>query len=73
MLHIDRRREESLGAAWGPVKLTTSLTPFAAILTKRTHLDWRGIGWRRPVAAVVIYVVLLHLHAWVLGVSPLPA
>jgi uncharacterized membrane protein len=73
MMHIDRRREESLGAIWGPVKLTTSLVPFAAILTGRTHLDWRGIGWWRPLAAIVIYMALLHLHALVLGVSPLPA
>ncbi|HEY5598481.1 MAG TPA: NnrU family protein [Kiloniellales bacterium] len=72
MMHIDHRREESLGAAWGPVKLTTSLIPFAAILTGRAHLDWRGIGWWRPLAAIVIYMALLHLHAWVLGVSPLP-
>ena len=73
MMHIDRRREETLGAAWGPVKLTTSLVPFVAIVTGRTHLDWRGIGWWRPLAAIVIYMALLHLHALVLGVSPLPA
>jgi uncharacterized membrane protein len=72
MMHIDRRREESLGAIWGPVKLTTSLVPFAAIFTGRTHLDWRGIGWWRPLTAIVLYVALLHLHALVLGVSPFP-
>jgi len=72
MLHIDQRREDALGAAWGPVKLTTSLVPFAAILTKRTHLDWRGIGWWRPLAAVAIYLLFLQLHAWALGVSPWP-
>lgn len=73
MVHIDRRREDSLGAAWGPVKMTTSLVPFAAILTGRTHLDWRGIGWWRPLAAVAIYLLILQLHAWALGVSPWPA
>jgi len=73
MMHIDRRREESLGAAWGPVKLTTSLTPFAAILTGRTHLDWCGIGWWRPLAAVAIYLLFLQLHAWVIGASPWPS
>jgi len=72
MMHIDRRREEALGGAWGPVKLTTSLTPFAAILTGRTHLDWPGIGWWRPLAAVAIYLLLLQLHTWVIGASPWP-
>ncbi len=72
MMHIDSRREDSLGAAWGPVKLTTSVIPFAAILSGRTQLDWRGIGWWRPLASVVIYVLILQIHAW-MGVSPLPA
>jgi uncharacterized membrane protein len=72
MMHIDQRREDAMGATWGPVKLTTSLIPFAAILTKRTHLDWRGIGWWRPLAAVAIYLLFLQLHAWALGVSPWP-
>ncbi len=72
MLHIDQRREASLGAAWGPMKLTTSLLPFGAILTGRTSLDWRGIGWWRPVAGLALYAALLHLHRGLIGVSPLP-
>jgi len=72
MLHIDYRREETLGAAWGPVKLTTSLVPFAAILAGRTHVDWRGIGWWRPLAAGTIYAVLLLLHPWLFGVGAIP-
>jgi uncharacterized membrane protein len=71
MLHIDRRREEALGAAWGPVKLTTSVVPFAAILTGRTLLDWHGIGWWRLLAAAAVYALLLQSHAW-MGVNPLP-
>lgn len=73
MIHIDRRREHDLGAAWGPVKLTTGVVPFAAILTGRTQLDWRGIGWWRPLAAAAIYLLILQLHTWALGVSPWPA
>lgn len=72
MVHIDQRREEALGAAWGPIKLTTSVVPFAAIVTGRTQLDWRGIGWWRPLAAIAIYGLILLAHTW-LGVSPLPA
>lgn len=72
MHHIDHRREAELGAAWGPFAMTTSLVPFAAIATGRTQLDWRGIGWWRPLLALVIHVVAMALHPLVIGVSPFP-
>ena len=72
MIHIDQRREASLGAAWGPMKLTTSLLPFGAILSGRTSFDWRGIGWWRPLLGLAAYAALLHLHQGLIGVSPLP-
>lgn len=72
MRHIDLRREAALGASWGPVKLTTSILPFGAILAQRTRADWAGIGWWRPVVAVLLYAALLHGHPWLIGVSPLP-
>lgn len=72
MAHIDQRREETLGSAWGPVKLTTGVVPFAAIASRRASLDWRGIGWWRPVLAVALYLALAHGHEWLIGVSALP-
>lgn len=72
MRHIDQRREAGLGAAWGPMKLTTSVLPFGAVLSRRTVLDWRGIGWWRPLLGLAVYAALLHLHAGLIGVSPLP-
>lgn len=72
MWHIDQRRETALGAAWGPVKLTTSAVPFLALLTGRTTMDWLGIGWWRPVAALLLYAILLHLHPLILGVPAVP-
>jgi len=72
MRHIDLRREASLGATWGPMKLTTSVLPFAAVLNGRTTVDWRGIGWWRPLLGLVVYAALLHLHPGLIGVSPLP-
>jgi len=68
MAHIDQRREASLGSAWGPIKLTTSVVPFAAILSGRCKLDWAGIGWWRPAGALVLYAALMHAHAWIIGV-----
>ena len=38
----------------------------------RTTMDWKGIGWWRPAAALVLYAVLLHLHPRLFGVSALP-
>lgn len=72
MAHIDQRREALLGAAWGPMKLTTSVLPFAAVLSGRSAIDWRGIGWWRPVLGLAVYAALLHLHRGLIGVSPLP-
>ncbi|HEY9549811.1 MAG TPA: NnrU family protein, partial [Kiloniellaceae bacterium] len=72
MHHIDLRRESNLGATWGPMKLTTSVLPFAAALAGRAKVDWRGIGWWRPALGLVVYAALLHLHRGLIGVSPLP-
>lgn len=72
MWHIDQRREAALGAAWGPIKLTTSAAPFGALLSGRTTMDWAGIGWWRPVIALLLYAILLHLHPLVIGVAAVP-
>ena len=72
MVHIDLRRAQTLGAAWGPTKLTTSVLPFAAILSGRTKLDWKGIGWRRPLAGLVLYGVLIFAHPWIAGLALIP-
>ncbi|MBB3066368.1 NnrU family protein [Limibacillus halophilus] len=72
MLHIDRKREAEMGAAWGPIRMTTSLIPFAALMTGRCSMDWRGIGWWRSLLSLVVYAALLALHSTVMGVSPLP-
>jgi uncharacterized membrane protein len=72
MAHIDQKREQQLGAAWGPIALTTSVIPFAAILSGRTSFDWAGIGFWRPLAGVALYMALLLLHPWMFGASALP-
>ncbi len=72
MWHIDQKREAKLGASWGPVRLTTSLIPFAALASGRTRMDWAGIGWWRPLVALALYAALLHFHGVLFGVSALP-
>lgn len=72
MYHIDRRREQTLGAAWGPIALTTSVLPFAAILTGRARLDFGQIGAWRILAGLAVYLAILVAHETVVGVSALP-
>jgi uncharacterized membrane protein len=72
MVHIDLRREEALGSAWGPTKMTTSALPFAAILSGRTKLDWKSIGWQRLLGGLAVYGVLIFAHPWIAGVALIP-
>lgn len=64
MAHIDHRRRDALGGAWGPIALTTSVVPFAAALQGRTKIDWAGIGPWRPLAGIALYGALILLHGW---------
>ena len=72
MAHIDRRREAEFGAAWGPIALSTSVLPFAALLSGRARMDWTGIGWWRVALALAVYLAFLFGHEWIFGVSALP-
>ena len=72
MAHIDHRREQAAGAAWGPIALRTSLIPFAAAITGRTKIDWTGIGVIRIAGGVTLYGILFGLHEFAIGVTPLP-
>ncbi|MGA8052531.1 MAG: NnrU family protein [Burkholderiales bacterium] len=71
MAAIDYKRAVRLGAAWDRFAAQTSLVPFAAAFRGRV-IDWGGIGWVRPVAALLLYIGLLHGHRLLFGVSGLP-
>lgn len=72
MQHIDARREATLGAAWGPIKLQSSALPFAALASGRARMDWKGLGWWRPLLGLALYAAFLGGHAHIFGASPLP-
>ncbi|SDF48330.1 Uncharacterized membrane protein [Limimonas halophila] len=72
MAHIDQKRARLLGAAWGPVQLTTSAIPFRALLSGRTRMDWAGIGIWRPLGGVALFLALTAAHPWLAGVTALP-
>lgn len=69
---IDRRKRRQLGAAeWARLAARTSAWPCAALLDGRWRpAAWPGLG--RLAAGLLLWLALLHLHAPVIGVSPLP-
>lgn len=69
---IDAKRRRALGPAWEPFARQTSNIPFAAILAGRQSLRLGEIGLWRPLAAVVIYGVLLVGHGHLFGAPALP-
>jgi len=73
MAHIDQKRARLLGSAWGPIQLTTSAVPFAALISRRTSMDWAGIGIWRPLAGIALFLALVLAHPWFAGVAALPA
>ena len=69
---IDRRKGEEIGGSWGPVLMRSSAVPFLAAWQGRTAIDWRGIGWWRPLLGLFLYALALGGHRHVFGVSPWP-
>jgi uncharacterized membrane protein len=70
MSAIDAKKRATLGAAWGPFELSTSVVPFLAVAQGRISLDWPGIGMPRLLGGIVLWAVLWFAHPFVFGVSP---
>jgi uncharacterized membrane protein len=67
---IDARKRRSLSVEWTRFADVTSNVPFAAILRGRNRLRIGEIGWRRILAAVALYALLLLVHPWLFGARP---
>jgi len=72
MLHIDRRRRLTEGAAWEAFAAQTSLMPFAAMLQGRARLHLGEIGAARIAGGLGGYALVLWLHPFLFGASPWP-
>jgi uncharacterized membrane protein len=72
MPSIDAKFARRDPAAWQALSATTSIVPFGAIAQGRNRFVAREIGWLTPVIAVVAWAVVLYLHPWFFGVSPIP-
>lgn len=55
---------------WPRFAALTSNLPFLAIAQGRNRLDWREIGWRRPLIGLGLFAVFFYTHAWVFGARP---
>lgn len=56
---------------WQALSASTSIVPFAAIVAGRNRFVPREIGWITPVVGLAAWVLLLLLHPWLFGVSPI--
>ena len=65
---IDRRKRAD--PAWARFAAVTSNVPFVAIAQGRNRLDWREIGWTRPLIGVAVFGVVFALHPWLFGARP---
>lgn len=71
MATLDRKYAARDPAGWRQLVASTSILPFRAILDGRQRLRPREIGWAPLAVAAGLFVVLLLLHPWVIGVSPM--
>lgn len=67
---IDARRARALGEDWTRFAAVTSNIPFAAIISGRNRFSLSEIGWKKILAGLVLYGVLLGLHPMLFGVRP---
>lgn len=65
---IDRKKAAALAENWQRFAASTSIIPFAAILSGRNRFRPREIGWLRPAAALLAVGALLYFHGAIFGV-----
>jgi uncharacterized membrane protein len=73
MAIIDRRKQRQFGRErWDALAANTSLLPLVALLSGRCRPRSVAIDRKRLAIGLAVWLLLLSLHAPVIGVSPLP-
>jgi uncharacterized membrane protein len=67
---IDARKGRTMGVDWQRFASTTSNVPFAAIIQGRNRFRFEEIGWRKVLAGLALYFVLVFLHPYLFGARP---
>jgi uncharacterized membrane protein len=70
MPSIDGKLAQREPGTWQALSAATSIVPFGAIAQGRNRLVLHEIGWRAPLIAIIVWVLLLYLHPWLFGVAP---
>lgn len=66
----ETRKAAELGEAWQRFAAVTSFVPLAALIEGRAGVSLRAIGYGRLAGGILLWLVLLHAHRWIVGVSP---
>jgi uncharacterized membrane protein len=69
---IDAKRSRASQPGWGVFLQRTSNIPFLAIVQGRQHLELGEFRLVQVALTLILYAVLLAIHGWLFGVSPLP-
>lgn len=65
------RRARFTDEQWQAIGQQTSIVPFGAAIKGRIKIDWpRVLGWRF-FAGLAFYVLMFHIHEYVIGVAPI--
>jgi uncharacterized membrane protein len=69
-LAIDAKKRRTWSPeTWQVFSAASSNLPFLAIAQGRARFDWRGLGWKTLVIALVLYVAIIYwFHPQVLGI-----
>jgi uncharacterized membrane protein len=70
MPSIDAKLARRDPTAWQAIAAVTSIVPFAAIVQGRNRFVPAEIAWLTPALGALAWIVLLILHPWLFGVSP---
>jgi uncharacterized membrane protein len=70
MRSIDAKLARRDPAGWQALSAATSIVPFAAIAQGRNKFVLHEIGWLTLVIAAVAWIVLLVVHPWLFGTTP---
>lgn len=68
---IDQKLAARRPPEWQQLVALSSNLPLAAIFAGRQHLVLAEIGWWRVAITLLLYVILLAIHPWLFGASPL--
>ncbi|MGB5080876.1 MAG: NnrU family protein [Burkholderiales bacterium] len=68
---IDARKNRAIGVDWQRFASVSSNIPFGAILSGRNQFRFEEIGWKRVLAGLGLYFVLVFLHPYLFGASAL--